>query len=388
MHTRFAIIVTVLLSAVTASAQSAAQPAPGSDTLVIAAGGWVDPNGVLQPGRAIVIERGTIQRLGDEAPPGVRVDAYPGAVVCPGLVDCLAQLGCDGGLSERAQSVQPKLDARDALNRYSSQLRAALAAGVTTFALAPDDQNLIGGRIAVCCFGPDGKPFVLSEPGPWKLSLAPAVLKQDREPTSRGGAVGLLRDTLAAARKAGPADPLATLVQGQTSAILTAPSGADVLSGVELAEQFGLQLALVHTDDARKVAEALAGHARGVIVGPLDLSTSPRAAAAAALLEKHGVPVALAGGLPARPADSLRLAATVAARAGLSKDAARRAMTSVPANLLNVADRTGSLQVGRVADLVVFSGDPLDLRSRVLAVYVAGQRVSGGAPAAAPGEVP
>jgi len=388
VYTRLAIIVTVLLGTVAAGAQSAGPVGSGGDTLVIAAGGWVDPNGALQAGRAIVIEKGVIQRMGDEAPEGLRVDHYPGAVVCPGLVDCLAQLGVDGSLSEREKPVQPRLDARDALNRYSTQLQGALAAGVTTFALAPDDQNLIGGRIAVCGFGADGKPVVLSTPGPWKLSLSPAVLKQDREPTSRGGAVGLLRDTLEAARKAGAADPLATLVDGKTPAILTAPSGADVLSGVELAGQFGLKLVLVHTEDARKVAEAVAGHAGGVVVGPLDLSTGPRNAAAAAVLEKHGVPVALAGGLPARPADSLRIAATVAARAGLSKNAARRAITSVPAEMLGVAERAGTLAVGRAADVVVFSGDPLDLRSRVLAVYVAGQRVYGGPESPAQGEVP
>ena len=70
-----------------------------------------------------------------------------------------------------------------------------------------------------------------------------------------------------------------------------------------------------------------------------------------------------------------RAAAAVAVRNGMTPAAARRAITSAPAAALGISDRVGSIERGRLADLVVFSGDPLDLRSRVLAVYVRGRRV-------------
>ena len=347
-----------------------------AQTTVIQAGAYIDAGGEIKTGAVLVIEGGLITQVGGKAPSGTPVEQYPRAVLCPGLIDCQAALGVWGGLSERQEAVQRHVNARDAFNRHSVQLQAALAAGVTTFALVPDDQNLVGGRIAICqTSGPDGRPYVLTDAGPLKLSLDPACFKQDREPTSRGGAIGLLRDTIAAARTAAVDDPLTAFATGKLTGFFAVPSGADVLAALALAEEFGLRVVPVHTRDARLVAEQMAGCVPGVVVGPLDLTAGRREALAAAMFERQGVPVALAGGLPARSADNLRIAAAVAARAGLSPEAARRAITGVPADLLGESDCIGTIKEGCRADLVVFSGDPLDLRSRVLAVYIGGQRV-------------
>jgi imidazolonepropionase-like amidohydrolase len=346
-----------------------------AQTTVIQAGAYVDAAGEIKTGAVVVVTDGLITHVGGDVPSGVSIDAYPGAVLCPGLIDCDAALGVSDGLSERQQAIQPQVNARDAFNRFSGQLQAALAAGVTTFALVPDDQNLVGGRIAVCqTNGADDRPCILTDAGPLKLSLDPASFKEDREPTSRGGAIGLLRDTIVMARTAAEDDPLTAFATGKLTGFFAVPSGADVLAALALAEEFGLRVVPIHTRDARLVAMQLAGVVPGVVVGPLELTTGRREALAPAMFERRGVPVALAGGLPEHSADSLRIAAAVAARAGLSQEAARRAITSVPAELLGVSDHVGAIKEGRRADLVVFSGDPLDLRSRVLAVYVGGQR--------------
>lgn len=352
------------------------RPAVPAGQRAIQAGGYVDLLGKIVPAGLLIVSDGTIVQVGGEVPTDMPVDAYPGAVLCPGLVDCLTALGVHGELSERQTAVQPRINTRDAFNRYAPPLRAALAAGVTTFALVPDDQNLVGGQIAVFqTSGPDGHPVVLSDEGPLKLSLSPATFKVDREPTSRMGALGLLRETLDAARTPTGTGPLSELARGERLGLMTVPTAADVLAAVNCVDAYGLRLAIIHTQDARHVARLAAGKVAGVIVGPLDWSAGVRDATAAGLFERGGVPVAIAGGLPHAPTDGLRIGAAVAARNGLSVEAARRAITMVPAELLGVADRVGSLQVQRRADVVVFSGDPLDLRSRVLAVYVAGRRV-------------
>lgn len=294
-------------------------------------------------------------------------------------VHCHSALGAFGGLSERQQPVQPRVNARDAFDRCARQLRQALAAGVTTFALAPDDRDLIGGQIAICqTAGPDGQPRLLTDAGPLKLSLSAQTFRPDRDPTSRSAALGLLRDTLgegeAPAEPARGDDPLAAFAAGRLTGFVTAPGGADVLACLQLAQDYGLRLVPIHTVDARRVAETVAGSVAGIVIGPFDLTTGQRAAVAAGLFARHGTPVAIAGGLPAWPADGLRMAAAVAARNGLAPPAARRAITAVPAELLGIGDRVGELSAGHQADDVVFSGDPLDLRSRVLAVYVAGRR--------------
>ncbi|MBI5863712.1 MAG: amidohydrolase family protein [Planctomycetes bacterium] len=335
----------------------------------------VAPDGSIQTGGKLVLRDGVIEKVGGDLPGDIPVDSFDGGVICPGLIDSLGSLSALGSQSESETAIQPGLRGGDALDRFHPHLRAALEAGVTAFALGSDDENIIGGRIAICSTDRSGGDLVIQSSGPMKLSLSPAAFVPDRDPTSRSGAVGALRAALSAARDSkSDADPLKGLVSGKVAVLAVAPNGADVLSLLQLGREFGLKLALVHSTDARDVAGAV-GKGGNVIVGPLLFESSEREATAAAVFEAAKVNVAIGGGLPVRPADSLRIGAAVAARNGLSPAAARRAVTIVPAEILGVADRIGSIQAGRRADLVVFSGDPLDLRSRVIAVYVAGRRV-------------
>ena len=349
----------VLMAALLSTAATA------DDRWALRAAAYVDASGELRQGALIVIDGGSISSVNAEAIPGraMRVVAYEGAVVSPGLIDVHAALGADGQLSERQSAVQPRANARDAFDRYHREFGRAARAGVTCLGLSPDDSNLVGGRIAICkTSGVDGRPYVLGEAGPMKLSLSPAVFRRDREPTSRGGAVAMLRKSIDRA-------------WGERTVFVATPSGADVLTMLRMARDHELKLVLMHEIDVRGVGAEIAEAKAGVIVGPLGWSSSPRVATAAGLLEKKDVAVAIAGGLPGAASDSLRLGAALAARSGLSLAAARRAITSVPAEFLGVADRVGAIEKGRDADLVIFSGDPLDLRSRVLAVYIDGRRI-------------
>lgn len=360
------------LLAVAAGRAAAQTPAP--PTVQIEAASYVDPNGAIVPFERLTIRGEIIAGIGAAADESARRDEYPGAVVSPGLIDCYTSLGVRDGLNERSDAVQPLLDAADAFDRYSNQITAALRAGVTTFALVPEPSNLVGGRVAVCqASGAARRPHVLRE-GPMLLSLSPEAFLVNREPTSRQGGVDLLRRTLAAA-KAGTDPRLKQLLEGGAPAMLIAPAGADVFVGSEFASEFGFRFAAVHTRDAHVVGPQLGGKLAYAIVGPLELDSDVRSARAAGLFERHGTAVAIAGGMPAGPADSVRIGAAVAARHGLGVSAARRAMTRVPAEVLGVGDLTGQIKTGLLADLVVFSGDPLDLRSRVLAVYVGGRLV-------------
>jgi imidazolonepropionase-like amidohydrolase len=354
-------------------------PVPQSDRVpyTIVADAYVDAGGEIVPGAVLAVSGEKIAALGGDSPTGNARHEYPGATLCPGLIDCYAALSAFGNLSEVQSALQPAAEASDAFDRFHPQLRRALEAGVTTFALVPRDDNVIGGQAAICqTSGPRGRPAVLRDDGPLMLSISPAVLRVDRDPTSRSGAIGMLRDALErAAGGAADSPALAAAAGGKLPAFLSAPSGADVLSALDLARTGKLRLVLVHTRAARDVAREVKDALGGVVVGPLGLNPSPRDAAAAALFEQAGVKTAIAGGLPAHPAESLRIGAAVAVRSGMSAAAARRAITTVPAELLGVADQVGSLKPETRADVVVFSGDPLDLRSRVLAVYVGGRRV-------------
>lgn len=337
------------------------------------ASGWLAPSGEIESGALIVVRDGRIVQIGGEPPADAAVTDFGVAVLSPGLVDCHAAVGAFGQLSEESHAINAAVSAADAIDRTSPQFYAAACAGVTTIAVCPDDSNLIGGRIAICRAAGRGAPAeVLNPAGPLKLSISPAVLQTDREPSSRSGALAMLRAGLAARDAAAAGDPLGDLAAGRIAAFFAAPSGADALAVAALAREHKLRVTILHYEAARDVAAELARDGIGVICGPLDFSMPPRATSAAGVFEAAGVKVAIAGGLPAAARDTLRSGAAIAARDGLSPAAARRAITIAPAEFLGVAERVGSLAVERDADLVVFSGDPLDLRSRVLAAYVRG----------------
>ena len=345
-----------------------------ADEFVISARGLIDAAGKIQDAALVLVRDGKIVRVGGDAPKGVRVAKFPGGVLSPGLIDVRSALGAFGQLSERADARQTDADARAALDRHQPRIAQALRAGVTAFAVLPSDDNLVGGRSAVVrASGADGLPQVLAA-GPLALSLSPRVFMPDREPVSRVGALHMLRSLLRAAGD--DEDALGQFAAGKLPGIITTPSAADVLAALSLASEFKLKLALIHNDDARKVAAQLAEAHAGVIVGPYDFDATVREATAAGVLERAGVAVAIAGGLPTAAADTLRIGAAVAVHNGMTPAAARRAITITPAKLLGVDSLLGSIQPKHSADLVVFSGDPLDLRSRVIAVFVAGRRIN------------
>lgn len=360
--------IVVALAVDAAAAQSA------GSAIAIKTDRFVNEKGELVEG-GLVLAGGKIKQVAGPLPADAVLHEYVGAVACPGLIDALGALGAADNLTQDVTSTEPNASALDAFDRYSGQIRAALEAGVTAFALAPRDDNVIAGQIAICrTSGPGGEPAILIPVGPLMTSLAPRVLRYDREPTARAGAIELLRQRFAGA-KTGDPSPIGAVLGGKKSVFVSTPAAADVAAALQLFGSLKVKPILLHTDDARDIATDVNDAAAGVIVGPLDLYASQRAALAAGLFDKAGAPVAIAGGLPGAPANSLRVGAAIAARNGLSAAAARRAITIVPANLLGVGDRLGALKPGCLADVVVFSGDPLDLRARVLAVYVDGQRV-------------
>lgn len=350
--------------------------AAAGDAVVISAPAYVSPSGEIVKNAVIVLDGGLIKQVGGEVPTSVAArHDFDQGVACPGLIDVNTELGAFGQLSEPAAAIEAAANAGDSFDPYHAEMRGAREAGITCVALMPADNNLIGGRAAVVkTFGRDGRPYILTEGGPFRMSLAPRILELEREPTSRSGALAMLRGALDAA-KASASSPLAEVLAGKAGVIAAAPTAADVLAFLQLAVQYKLRVVIEHDGDPHATAAELGGAKATVIVGPHSLSESRRALLAAGMFEKAGATVVLCGGLPAAAADSLRLTAALAVRNGMSPAAARRGMTSAAAEALGVGDRVGSLAAGRQGDVVIFSGDPLDLRSRVVAVFVDGVRV-------------
>jgi imidazolonepropionase-like amidohydrolase len=165
------------------------------------------------------------------------------------------------------------------------------------------------------------------------------------------------------------------VLHGELPVIAIANRESDIASALRLARDFRLRLVISGGTEAWKVAPELARARVPVAINPInDIPTFDGPGArfdGPALLQKAGVPVIIVEGETGGPRN-LRWAAGHAVRFGMDWDAALAGITLVPARALGVDDRYGSLEPGKVADVVVWSGDPLDFASRAERVYIRG----------------
>jgi imidazolonepropionase-like amidohydrolase len=154
----------------------------------------------------------------------------------------------------------------------------------------------------------------------------------------------------------------------------------DIATALRLAAEFGYDLVIDHGTEGYLIANKIAAAGVPVVTGPLITSRSKvelrnRTLANPGLLAAAGVTVSIATDHPVVPIHLLIVQAALAVKEGLDRDAALRAVTINPARILRVADRLGSLVPGKDADLVIWSGDPLDVMSRAEVAYIAGREV-------------
>jgi imidazolonepropionase-like amidohydrolase len=159
----------------------------------------------------------------------------------------------------------------------------------------------------------------------------------------------------------------------------------DIATALRLADEFGYRLVVDHGTEAVLLANQLAERNVPVLIGPLLTSRSKvelrnRSLANPGRLAAAGVELGIITDHPVVPIHLLHVQAALAVREGLDPATALRAVTIVPARVLGLDDRLGSLEPGKHATLCVWSGDPLDARSRVETAWIEGRRVYGADP--------
>jgi imidazolonepropionase-like amidohydrolase len=205
------------------------------------------------------------------------------------------------------------------------------------------------------------------------------------------GTAALIRKALAAAQNYDRKKPdrdlkleaLARVVRGEVPAVFTAHREDDILTALRLAREFDLKLVLDGATEGYLVADEIRRAGVPVIVGPTmiraaSLETRNATLENAAILADRGVRVAIQSGFEAYvPKTRLALfEAAIAAANGLGLDRALAAITVDAARILDIAGRAGSLEEGKDADLVLFSGDPFEYLTRVEGVIVGGTIIS------------
>jgi len=327
-------------------------------------------------GGLIVIRGGKVVAAGPKAkaPADAKVLDRSRAWITPGFVDARAHLGLEGDIDERSRAFANDIDLAGRVNKGHKDYRRHLAAGITTLLLSPGDQALMSGAaVPVKSTGQ-----VLGEARVAKLSLTSAAAAAG-PPTSLSGRLALLRASLREAHKAEGGGPFEAFAAGDIPGLVSVRSLSSVEATQRLAAKFGLQVIYDLQIPIRKEdLDGLSLEGLTFALRPSTVAASRAQRSEAGLLDAAGATVIFTSQAPYAPAEGMRLAASQAARAGLSGRDALAGLTSAPAKALGLEGRVGTLTPGAEGDFVVWSGPPLDLRSRVLEVYVGGKRVYGG----------
>jgi imidazolonepropionase-like amidohydrolase len=373
-------------------------------------GGRVIPvAGVPIEDGVVLVGDGRIEAVGRglRVPDGVeRVDAG-GKVVLPGLIDAHTHLGVhsegDGwagqDTNELTDPVTPQVRALDAINPGDLGFADAVAGGVLTVNVNPGSGNPIGGQTAaLASAGQTVDDMVLRAPAGMKSALGenPKRVYGERKqlPSTRLGTAAVIRDALVKAAnylaKAERGDDpperdlrweaLGLVLQGEIPWRQHCHRADDIATALRLADEFGYRLVIDHGTEAVLLADRLAERGVPVLIGPLLTSRSKvelrnRSLANPGRLADAGVEVGIITDHPVVPVHLLHVQAALAVREGLDPADALRAVTLTPARVLGLDDRLGSLEPGKHATLCLWSGDPLDARSRVESAWIEGRQV-------------
>ncbi|MEM1329282.1 MAG: amidohydrolase family protein [Planctomycetota bacterium] len=344
----------------------------------------VQRDGSLAEDASVTLRGGRIAAIAEEAPGRAEVHLYPeGSVLSPGLIDLGSTLGVGNEHRATAGPIDPDGSVIQAFDPYDDGLAEALEAGITSLMLTPAPNGVVRGRTATVSTLSGRDPLVTE--GAHLLVVGEPATDTLYGPTSRAGGLFELRTALGDAA-AGRSDSVAIteLVAGEREAVVVAPEADDAALALQTlfgTRMFGFTVLTLNgtLEFSMNLREYGVGNGDvGFVTGPYSLDDAPDHLAGAGGLERAGVSVALRGGTGTSPASALRTTAALATRYGMTQNAARRAITVEPARIAGVADRLGSIEEGKTADLVVFSADPLRLDARVLAVYIDGELVFGG----------
>lgn len=358
----------------------------------------------------IVFEDGRIIAVGaDVAPPaGARIIDGTGKVVTPGLMDSqttlgLVEVGLSAGPTDESTATQrltAAYDVVDAINPASTLFPVNRVEGITRAVVAPSPgTSIIAGRGAVIDLGGDRVSAMVTL-SPSALYVTLGESGANLAGGSREAAMLLLREALADAsdfaenraawqdnRRRSYAlgrldlEALVPVVTGQLPLAVGVHRASDILAVLRLRDEFqALHIVLVGATEAWEVAGDLAAARIPVIIDPLvnlpGMENPGITLENAAKLEAAGVPVAFAT-FEAHNARNLKQRAGNAVANGMSHAGALRAVTETPAEIWGIAASYGALEVGRDADVVVWSGDPFELSTRAEHVFIEGREMSG-----------
>lgn len=384
-----------------------------AQTIAITGGTVYPVSGAPIEHGTVLMRDGKIVAVGADVavPSGAqRIDAT-GKIVTPGLIDASTQLGLveiGGEPSTRdanargTDGVAASFRSWDGLNSESVLWTPARNEGITSVVVAPSG-GLIAGQASIVDLV-DGKGAQMIRRAPVAM-VAQIDNPRSAQTNARGELIGKLRTLLedvkfyqshradydrSASRSLtatrGDLEALIPVVEGKLPLAIDADRVDDIEAALRLAKEFNLKIIIVGGAEAWLAANELAAAHVPVIAGamnniPTSFETLNQRQENVGILSKAGVPVAIIGNNGDGDEElfnvrNVKYEAGNAVAYGMTHDAALRAVTLTPAELFGVSDHVGSLQAGRDANVVVWSGDPFEFSTRVEHVYIHGQEVT------------
>ena len=413
-----ALFVAVIILMATAFAQDKPVVLKGGKLLTVT-------HGVIENG-ALVIQGGKIAALGPAAsvkvPAGAQVIDVSGMTVYPGLIDSESNLGLTeisaeamtNDLVEMSDEIMPHMHTAEAFHAESALIPMARMNGITNAVIAPESSDTLPGQDSfIQLAGGSATEMLLIRDNAMPLNFTgderrnKGGFEKRKFPSTRMGLASQLRQAFLDAqdykakwaeygrkksdaardKKVEPAPPkrdlkseaLLPYLEGKKTIVLAAESPSDLETAVNLAKEFQLKFVLNHISHSQPVLDYVASLKVPVIVGPIyeapkEDERYDTVYRLPAELHKRGVKIAFAS-YSAHNVRNLPDQAGYATAFGLPYDEALKAITINPAEIWGVADKLGSLDVGKNANVVVANGDPLDVKTDVQRVFIEGREI-------------
>ena len=360
----------------------------------------------------ILLADGKIAAIGGglTAPADAAVFDADGLEVYPGFVDAHTHIGLDGygigyegcDYNEMNDIWTPQLRAIDGINPRDPSLADARRAGVTCVCTGPGSANALGGTfLAMKTVGDRVDKMVVRDPVAMKCAFGenPKHCYRDKCDSTRMSTAAFLRGALMQARDYGARkqaangditklppynqklEALLPVLAREIPLKAHAHQANDIFTALRIAREFNLRLTLEHVTEGHLIVDELAGEKDvPMAVGPSLTFASKfelqnKSWSTPAVLTAAGCHVSIITDSSVIPQQYLPLCAGMAIKAGMDPFDALKAITINPAEHIGVADRVGSLEVGKDADLVITAGSPFEVLTEVKAVFIDGARI-------------
>lgn len=347
----------------------------------------------LPSGCILIGDDGKILQLAPvlDAPEGCEVIDAQGRLVTPGCIDAHCHIGLDNeavgwegkDYNEKVDPVTPQMRAIDSIYPQDESFANAIRGGVTAACTGPGSANVVGGTfVAIKLLGNRVDNMIIKNPVAMKCAFGENPKRcygqsGGKAPMTRMGVAAILRELLFKAKRyaqdkkdgKNPAfdmklEAMQPVIEGKIPLKCHAHRADDILTAIRIAKEFGLSMTMDHCTDGAAIADELAKEGFPAFIGPSlgtksKIELSHKSFTTPGILHKAGVPVSIITDAPVIPLQHLPMCAGMAAGAGLDMEEAWRAITINPATALGIADRVGSLEAGKDADIVIWTADPL-----------------------------